>query len=290
MLSKGFCLFLLFVSVATVRAHPGVGIVQDREGNVFFTDTKQVWKISPDGTQSVAMANVHTHELCLDQQDRLYGEHLLYEGDATKKWRHRVWRREPNGSTKDVIAVREGFLNDYSFVRDGAGSMYWADRGRETVIRKRLPDGMIVNHAAAGFRAVQRMTAMTDGTLFLMDGGSLKKISPRGEVSTVKARLSSHSEPPVAVVEMNYHMGLWSDRAGNVYVAVAGERLALRVDANGGITVVARSPVPWAPSGGMIDRDGNLWLLEYDSANAVRVRRTGQDGRERIFVPGATSR
>jgi hypothetical protein len=78
-------------------------------------------------------------------------------------------------------------------------------------------------------------------------------------------------------------MGLWTDGEGNVYVAVAEERLALKVQANGQMTVVARSSGSWRPSGGMFDRDGNLWLLEYSSANTVRARRIDRNGNERIF-------
>jgi sugar lactone lactonase YvrE len=79
-------------------------------------------------------------------------------------------------------------------------------------------------------------------------------------------------------------MGLWTDGEGRVYVAVAVERLVFRVGAGGSGKVVARSSGPWAPSGGMLDRDGNLWLLEYDSANSVRARRVSRDGRKRIFA------
>lgn len=276
-------LLILMLSVATAPAHPGVGIVQDSRGNVFFTDLKQVWKITPDGKKSVAVANVHTHELCLDARDGLYGEHLWYEGDSTKKWGHRVWCLKPDGSVSDVIPAREGFLKDYSFVRDRAGTMYWADRGNETVIKKRSSDGKVVTHAAADFRAVQRMTSTPDGTLFLMDGGDLRRVSPDGKVTTVAAKLSEQKPPPAKVTELNYHMGLWTDGEGRVYVAVADERLVLRVDADGKAKVVARSGDRWSPSGGMFDRDGNLWLLEYDSANTVRARRIDRDGRERVF-------
>ena len=80
-------LFLAIVlrAVLPVQAHPGVGIVQDSAGNIYYTDLKQVWKLAPDGKKSVAVPNVHTHELCLDGEDNLFGEHLWYEGDATKK-------------------------------------------------------------------------------------------------------------------------------------------------------------------------------------------------------------
>jgi len=274
---------ILLVSVATAQAHPGVGIVQDSRGNVFFTDTKQVWRITPDGKKSVAVPNVHTHELYIDAKDNLYGEHLWYEGDATKKWGHRVWRLNPDGIVSDVIPAREGFLNDYSFVRDRDGNMYWADRSKETIIRKRSPDGRIATYAAGGFRAVQRMTSMPDGTLFLMDAGNLLRISQGAKVTIVAANLSGQKAPPARVAELNYHMGLWTDGEARAYVAVSAERLVLRVDTDGKATVVARSSAPWSPSGGMLDREGSLWLLEYDS-NTVRARRIGRDGQERIFT------
>jgi sugar lactone lactonase YvrE len=275
-------LVLLWVGTTT-HAHPGVGIVQDSRGNVFFTDLKQVWRVTPDGTKSVAVTNVHTHELCLDADDNLYGEHLWYEGDATKKWGHRVWCLKRDGTLSDVIPAREGFLNDYSFVRDRAGTMYWADRGAQTVIKKRSPGGKINDHAAAEFRDVRWMTATPGGTLYLIDSGDLRRVAPDGQVTTVAVKVSEHTPPPAAAAHRHYQMGLWTDRDGQVYVAVAEERLVLRVQADGATKVVARSSRPWHPSGGMFDRDGNLWLLEYSSTNAVRARRIDRSGAERIF-------
>jgi hypothetical protein len=61
--------------------------------------------------------------------------------------------------------------------------------------------------------------------------------------------------------------------AGHVYVAIAAERVVVRIAANGRPEVVARSGGGWSPSGGLIDRDGRLWVLEYDTSNAMRARR-----------------
>jgi hypothetical protein len=277
----------LLLAEAAAEAHPGVGIVQDRSGNVFFTDLRQVWRISADGKMSVCVPDVHTHELCLDAEDNLYGEHLWGAGGG---WRHRVWCMRRDGTLIDVIPAREGLLQDYGFVRDGAGNVYWADRSRKTSIKKRSPDGRVTTHATADLRVVQWMTATRDGALFLMDGGDLRRVAPDGKVTTVVAGLSGHKPPPADVVDRNYHMGLWTDKDGSVYVAVARERLVLRVGADGKAEVVARSREPWSPSGGMFDSDGNLWLLEYDAANAVRARRTGRDGGERTFDAHAPDR
>lgn len=57
------CLWLTITT--TVFAHPGSGIVMDSRGNIFFTDLKQVWKVTPEGKKTVAVANVHSHESAL---------------------------------------------------------------------------------------------------------------------------------------------------------------------------------------------------------------------------------
>ena len=277
------CVLVLMLAGAAAQAHPGVGIVKDSRGNLFYTDTKQVWKIAPDGKKSVAVPKVHTHELCLDAEDNLYGEHLWYEGEATKKWGHRVWCLKRDGTLVDVIPAREGFLRDYSFVRDRAGNMYWADRGARTAIKKRSPDGKINTHATADFRRVQWMTVTPDGVLFLIDGGDLRRVAPDGKVSTVAVKLSERKPAPAEASDLNYQMGLWTDDKGSVYIAVGRERLVLKAQDNGATAVVARSRGDWSPSGGMFDRDGALWLLEYSSTNAVRVRRIARDGSERAF-------
>jgi hypothetical protein len=65
---------------ATAAAHPGIGIVMDSRGNVFYTDLSHVWKIAPRGAKSIAVRGVHTHELYIDREDNLYGEHLMLPG------------------------------------------------------------------------------------------------------------------------------------------------------------------------------------------------------------------
>ena len=42
--------FLFLISLKIV-AHPGIGIVKDSKGNIYYTDLKQVWKISSDGSK-----------------------------------------------------------------------------------------------------------------------------------------------------------------------------------------------------------------------------------------------
>jgi hypothetical protein len=268
---RAWWLGLMLLAAEPAAAHPGTGIVEDRQGNIYYTDLERVWRLSPDGTKSVAVPGVHTHELYLDPAGNLYGEHAWYEGDATGKWGWRVWRRSPSGSIADVVPPTEGFRKAYSFVRDAEGTMYWSE-GPNGFVLERPPGGPAVKAAAVRFRDVRSMTAAADGTLHLIDGEDLVRISPSGAVRTVARGLAEQRVSQPFVNPDHRLMGLWSDPAGNVYVAVWGGQMVKRIDPEGRVTVAARSTFPWSPSGGMVARDGRLWLLEYSVTNAVRAR------------------
>lgn len=57
--------FVLICALTPVdaAAHPAINAVIDPQSAVFFSDTRQVWRIAQDGTKSVAVPDVHTHEL-----------------------------------------------------------------------------------------------------------------------------------------------------------------------------------------------------------------------------------
>jgi len=80
-------LALLFLSGSAIAfADPGVAIVMDKNRNLFYTDLTHVWMIKPDGGKSFAVPNVHTHELHIDKEEKLYGEHLWYNGEELNTW------------------------------------------------------------------------------------------------------------------------------------------------------------------------------------------------------------
>lgn len=264
-------LFLLAVAVPA-RAHPPVGIVRDRAGNVFYSDLAHVWRIAPDGRKTIAVRDVHTHELALDGAGNLYGEDSRYQGG--ERWRHRVWRRDPRGRVTDVVPWGEGFWPGYGFVRDRAGAMYWVQcPGRVCTIRRRSANGTttVVAPGARLGTSVQWMAAASDGSLYVVDGAGLRRVTPAGRLATVGRGLGSGA------------MGMWPDAEGGVFVARSTRREVAHVRADGRVRVVARTPAPWAPSGVTVAPDGNLWLLEYSPENEVRVRHVARNGRTRVF-------
>jgi hypothetical protein len=99
---------LLVLVAAPALAHPSVSIVADSRGNLYYSDLKQVWRLGTDGKKTIVVPNVHTHELAIDAQDNLYGEHLWYEGERIDKWGHYVWRRTPGASCRWSSRARKG--------------------------------------------------------------------------------------------------------------------------------------------------------------------------------------
>jgi len=265
---------LVILAAASARAHPPVSVVIDSRGYVYYSDLKQVWRVAPDGKTSIAVPNVHTHELYLDAQDNLFGEHLWYEGERTDKWGHYVWKRAPNGAISTVIPRTVGFLQSYSFVRDRAGTMYFANDAR-TEVRRRAPDGKVTVHAR-GFRAIRWMHATAGGTIFLVDDGDVVRIK-NGQLARIARRVAARP----LISARHALQGVWSDAAENVYVADYTRSEVKKVTPSGQVTTFARSPVGWSPTGGTFAPNGDLWVLETSITNAVRVRKIAAPPRRR---------
>jgi hypothetical protein len=294
--------FFLMTAAGSALAHPGWGIVVDSRGNVFYTDLAQVWKVEPSGRKSVAVAHVHTHELYLDANDNLFGEHLWYVAEGEQWWR-RVWKLSPDGKLVDVVPSRrltqdwwEGVAVDFTFVRDSAGAMYWStglakDQKDQKVMVKRAPDASATllaggppgdadgPGAAARFTRLGRMAAGPDGSLYVLDGDKLRKVAPGGKVTTLARGLAEKSSTMLEAQPLHYLMGLWADSAGNVYVANYGARQVKKVGPDGRVTVFLRARFPYSPTGGTVWR-GSTYVLEYmDAVGKARVRRVSPEGK-----------
>ena len=263
-------------------AHPGVGLVEDSQGNIFYTDLVHVWKVHSDGQKTIAVRNAHTHELALDAQDNLYGEDLVYEGEAVNRWHHRIWKCAPDGQVTDLFGQRSEFRQYYGFARDRRGVQYWIQHdGKTTLIRKRTPEGTVTTiHPKMSFPRLNWIAVSPDGSvLYVTTGNRLYKISTEGMVT----------EGMVTVLidykSTNRHamMRIWPAPDGSVYVANFANRTVDRVEANGKVTTITRTEIPWSPSAMLRARNGTLWILEYSATNEARLKRIDAAGKTSIF-------
>jgi len=285
----GFVASLVAVAVLSLAraavAHPPVSVVMDSRGFVYYSDLENVWRISPTGTRSLAVIGVHTHQLYVDAEDRLYGEDATND-DATGAPYHRVWRLDPDGRLSDVIPRRAGYLwtyGDFGFVHDRMGVAYILQHsggpalvrigGSGRVTRTTLP------RPEPGFAL-----PTADDRVVITAGRDLLRADPRRQQARVwKANLSRLTPRALEVADRHTLLGLWSDREGRIYVASYAGAAVIRLDRDGAEAVIAHSPEGWAPTGGMVGPDESLWLLEMSLDGQVRVRRVMPDGTERVY-------
>jgi len=277
---------LAAVSLAEVGvAHPPVSVVMDGRGFVYYSDLQDVWRISPTGTRTIAVIGVHTHQLFVDAENRLYGEDATYD-DATGQPYHRVWRLDPDGTLIDLIPRRAGYLWDYAdfgFVRDRMGVAYVLQHSGGPALVRIGATGRVsrttLPRRDPGFALPTR-----DDRVVITAGRDLLRADPRRQQATVwKDDLAGLTPRVVDVQDRHALLGLWSDRQGRIYVAAYGGAAVIRIGTDGESSIVARSPDGWAPSGGMVGPDDSLWLLETSSDGQVRVRRVMPDGTERVY-------
>lgn len=257
------------------QAHPGVGIVKDSKGNIYYTDLHQVWKIT-NGNKTVVVPNVHTHELYVDQKDNLFGEGGYYD-DQTAKFYHYLWVLHTNGLIDTVIGMREQFIHqDFSLAKDKKGNEYYIKRflvphTDTSRIYRKSPEGKETIFVTGNFKNVNWLHPQDDGSLLYVSNNAIYKVDTFGNIQLVKEHIAN-TKPSFKFSGNNIMIwGVWQDNAKNIYAAVFSDQTVKKIDSNGNITDVYKSKGNWAPLHGVFDNDNNLWVLESSDKNDVRV-------------------
>ncbi len=257
---KIFCLLFLFPAGAC--AHPGIGILRDSKGNIFYTDLEQVWKITK-GIKTIAVRNVHTHELFLDAMDNLYGEHLRYESEATDRFFHYMWKLTPDGRLDTIVNTRQAYIkNDFSLAGDLYRNSYYISHTDSSKIFKIHPDGRETLFANGRFTGVKFLHVQEDGSILFVLKNDVFRINSTGVVKIIAENI---------VDDQISIWSVWQDESKNIYASVFSEHQILKIDALGKISVHHISENHWSPVHGVFDGNNQLWVLEYSDKNEARV-------------------
>lgn len=188
---------------------------------------------------------------------------------------------------------------------DTAGNVYVADTGNH-IIRKVSPSGVTITvagtaqvagstdgtGAAARFNAPTGIAVDAANNLYVADAfnHTIRKVSPAGAVTTLAGmpHISGSDNGTGQAAQFNTPVGIAVDKAGNLYVADAGNNIVRKIDGTGVVTTVAgMTGIPAAndgigaaagfntPFGIASDNAGNV--LVADTGNFT-VRRIGADG------------
>ncbi|MBD0371295.1 MAG: SMP-30/gluconolactonase/LRE family protein [Pyrinomonadaceae bacterium] len=268
-------------------AHPGSGIVVDKEGQVFFTDTGQgVWKIDRQGNLTHLPASLF-HWMTIDEAG--------YFAESQKSFGEWFERVTPQGSKPALI-----MSSDFPLTINRDGNLYYADTHPCSArIVRRTPDGKeSVLAADEAFTGIAGIASGPDGSLYITNAirpgaNAIRKITMDGKVSQFASPETiniggDHSITPPTESEASYCRGLAVDSQGIVYVAATGSRRVLKITPRGEVSTILQAPSPWAPTGVTVF-GGEVYVLEWQDAPpsqaevrrawTPRVRKVGRDGK-----------
>jgi sugar lactone lactonase YvrE len=301
-------LLLLLSIPRTAVAHPGTGIAVDRQGRVYFTDLKRIWRWEPGGRVIAIVEGKHSHAIRLDADGSLEGEHLAYDS-ATQRWLTSAWRLGPDGSLTDSgPKMEEGFPFLFTPAVASDGTRYYTrvDNNRRDVseIHRRTPDGRLELLAGgaygyadgvgreARFGPIGAVAVGPGGAIYVTDLACVRKVTADGRVTTL-ARGGGLLKPTLAARLLGMGerygsmMGLCVDAGGNVFAANYGGRRVVRVSPSGGVTSVLEESGPWSPTGVALS-GSELYVLESGTMPgpglSVRVRRLTPGGKAAVLA------
>jgi sugar lactone lactonase YvrE len=299
-------------------AHPATGIVCDRAGNIYFSDLETIWKIDTSGRLSVFRPGVsgrHVHELAIDEQDNIYGADFSYE---SQKFINDIWKMTPAGRFEYLLEPTDKPPRGMSIWRDRAGNNYLVDQNNhsktQTLLLRRSPDGGVMTlaggaygHAdgkgtAARFSAVGNLAFGPDGSPYLTDGATVRRVATDGTVATLASGLNvrtAQDKPTLFGGSDQNLTGIAVDSAGTVFAADSENRRLFKIMREGKTEIVLRVDPPYFPNGVFAGPGGEVYVLEISftppgSWGASRVRRLSADGRSTILAtvgvetPGAS--
>ena len=270
-------LFCLLVGT-TASAHPGSGIVVDRNGQVYFTDTgKGVWKIDAQGKLIYIPASKF-HWMTID----LSG----YFAESQKNFGEFFERVTPQSSKPTLI-----MSSDFPLVFNKDGNIYYADtRHSSAKIVRRTSDGKeSVLASDKIFEFISGIAVGQDGSIYITEASAntVRKITMNGTVSIIATFIGKAAKDLPLETVPSYCRGLAVDAQGFVYVAATGSRSVLKISPQGVVSTILQTPSPWTPTGVAVF-NGEVYVLEWHDVAASdlevrtayipRVRKIGSDG------------
>lgn len=250
-----------WVFCTCLAAQPSTGIVATPRGEIFFADPGAgVWKLDTSGKLSLAVP-IAPHSLALDVDGAFANTRL----DPLE-------RITPNGAEPSLIGGDESPVTI-----GGDGHVYYANaapNGHLEIVRLRPGGEMFVvadiveNPKGKRLRTVNGIASGPGKNIYLSSNQTVRRVSPRGEVSLIAGPLSTSECPEVRGVNKAwrpYLTGLTVDSAGTIYVAATGCAAVLKIAPDGKVSTLHRTPAPWTPAGVAISR-GGLYMLEYDTS------------------------
>jgi hypothetical protein len=274
-------LLVFILTEIAAWAHPGSGIVVDKNGQVYFTDTgKGVWKIDSSG-KLVYIPGSRFHWMSIDPMGYFAGSPKSFG---------QYFERVTEQQSKPALIM----CSDFPLVVGLDGNIYYANTRRNVAcIIRRSPEGKeSVLAADKIFEFVNGIAVGPDSAIYITESSdpnanTVRRISKSGKLSVVArftGKIRNHA--PLETTPA-YCRGLCVDATGTIYVSATGNRSVLKITPDGKQSIILEEQGPWMPTGVAVYK-GAIYILEWQDVPAAqlevreawipRVRKIGGDG------------
>ncbi len=283
------------LAASAASAHPGSGIVVDRQGQVYFVDTGLgVWKVDLQG-HLVRHQGPAYHWMTIDHQGRFAERRMPRDVGGELP----VVGKDPTLILSSDFPVAIG--SDGAFYYPQAGSddrvrvMRLAASGDPEVFAT-LPVATEIGPGGKAVRArwIHGLAAGPHGSLYYTERHAVRRIARDGTVSLVAGGITvPDCVRPPALNDESFGPGLRGldvTPDGTVYVAASACSALLKITPEGSVSVVLRASDAWSPMGVAVSGD-DLYVLEYRYIESdrredwlPRVRKVSRDGKVTVLA------
>ena len=186
-------------------------------------------------------------------------------------------------------AAEASFSNPMGLAVDSGGNVYVAD-SRNNLIRKISADGMVTTLAGSGkegtadgksdsasFFFPVALAAAADGDIYIADthNSLIRKITPKGTVSTIAGRLAPNvKDQPDSLQQLDNPYGIAVGKDGTIYFTDWAKDLVCKIGRDGRIAAIAgngnvgakdgkgNSASFFVPEGIAVDEKNNLYIAD----------------------------
>ena len=206
----------------------------------------------------------------------------------------------------DGIGQNASFVNPAGITYDGAGTLFVADPGSNTIRRIVIATREVTTlagtpgiygssdgiGASASFASPQDLTSDGAGNLFVADTGNRtvrKIVVATGEVTTLAGNPVNYGDADGigANAVFSYPYGITSDRAGHLFVVDSSSQTIRQiVAATGEVTTLAGSAYAYGSDDGVgsAARFSSLQGITYDGAGNLYVADAGNHALRRVAI------
>ena len=316
------CLLLIAASLCAT-AHPGTGLVIDKDGTIYFVDSvrNRIMKFK-DGSLSVLFVDPSGERLSVPHHLFADGAGNLITGSDRH---HPMLKISPDGTATKLypsLGAEEPKItmggDPFAFAPDGSLVFVRADQftfsklfrltagGKESFLAGGDKGHADERGADARFGSLHfsGMTFGPDGALYMTDSGTMvRKVEMDGTVTTIAGSTDQgYKDGKGSDARFSGAVGLTVLKDGTIYVAEYGNRRIRKISPDGNVSTVAGSgdygtkdgPALQASfqalSGVAVGPDGTVYTYEMGDRDRPRIRRITKSGEVEtvVYVPAVS--